>query len=323
MGYASDLLLNLAVIVNLALALSVPFRWGGRLLLCQGIFVGVGAYCVPLVHATIGLSSFLAVPLTGVLGAALGYLFAIVIRRLDPARFAVVTFLFGLAGLEVFENWDAVTGGRTGISALSLSLEGECSSKLVVGIAMVVALAVAMVAYRAAFQTHFGRSIRAARDDPEGALLDGVNPSSTTTEALVLACAHSSIVGALWQFAVPRVLPDYFGFWALSLPVVLACILGGGERPHHILLGSVLVFGLDEASQWLPVPVEVRADIPLLVVGLTYVAAALAGGPEGLARSATRLANRYFLPHGPASSFNQPTGIPARSTDNHRKGGVP
>lgn len=309
MGYAADLTLRLAILVNLALALAVPFRWGGRLLLCQGVFVGLGAYGVPLLYSSVGLHPLVGVPAAGLAGAFAGLGLAAIARRLDPARFAVVTFLAGLAGLEVYENWASVTGGRTGLAALPASL---CASKASVAVLNVVLAGVAAFVYHRAYRGQVGRSLRAVRDDCEGAALDGVSPPSRITEALVLLGFHSALVGAAWQFALPRILPEYFDFWSLSLPVVLACILGGREQPPHMLLGALLVLGLDEGAQWLPVPPEVRADVPPLAVGVVYVLATLAGGADGITRLAAKLTGRLFVTSLHAAPSPDGAETPAR-----------
>jgi ABC-type branched-subunit amino acid transport system permease subunit len=229
------------------------------------------------------------------MGAAGGWFLAHMVARLSDATVALVTFLLAIGGMEVFENWESVTGGRTGIGGLpSISISDfDISPKATAALVLILTFSAIFLLVRFLFSSQFGRAIRALRDDAAGAELDGINAFRVERDVLMLFGFNSALIGALWAFALPRVIPEYFDFAVLTLPVVLACILGGGEKPHHCLLGAALVLALDEAAQRLPVPPEIRADIPLLVVGITYVAVALAGGPSGLARKLARFVSRF------------------------------
>ena len=118
MSYLFDLALRFAVVANLALALVIPFRWGGRLILCQGVFVGLGAYVVAAGVVHWHINPLVAVGLATLTGAACGWLLTYIVARLDSATFALLTFLLAIAVMEVFENWDSITGGRNGIGNL-------------------------------------------------------------------------------------------------------------------------------------------------------------------------------------------------------------
>lgn len=294
MNYFADLALRLAVLANLTLALSIPFRWGGRLILSQGIFVALGSYVVAISLLRWHLNPLAAVFVAGLAGGAGGWLLARVAAPLNVATFALLTFLLALAGIEVFENWESVTGGRTGLGGLpSLHVPGlDVSPKMTVALALLLVGLLFFLLARFLFQSEFGRAVRATRDDAAGAELDGVSVAHVERDMFILFGFNSALVGALWAFALPRVIPEYFDFAVLSLPVVLACILSGGEKPWQSLLGALLVLALDEGAQQLPTSPEVRADVPLLVVGVAYVAATLAGGDSGLLRTAGRFRAR-------------------------------
>jgi branched-chain amino acid transport system permease protein len=289
MSYFADLALRLVVIANLALALSIPFRWGGRLILSQGIFVALGAYMVAISVFRWQLHPVFAVLVATLAGAVGGWLLARIAAPLNGATFALLTFLLALAGIEVFENWDSMTGGRTGIGGLpNILVPLDISPKTTVALALLLMCLIFFLIVRFLFKSHFGRAVRAARDDATGAELDGISVAHVERDMFILFGLHSALVGALWAFALPRIIPEYFDFAVLSLPIVLACILGGGEEPRHSLLGAVLVLALDEGTQQLPVSPQVRADVPLLMVGIAYVAVALAGGHSSLMRIAVR-----------------------------------
>jgi len=294
MNYFADLALRLALLLNLALALNIPFRWGGRLILSQGIFVAMGAYVVAISIVRWDLHPALAVLLAGLIAVPSGWLLARIAAPLSAATFALLTFLLALAGMEILENWDSLTGGRSGIGGLhNLFLPGlNASPKMSVALVLLLLGLLFFLLARFLFQTQFGRAVRASRDDATGAELDGISVIRVERDVFILFAVHSALAGALWAFALPRVIPEYFDFAVLSLPIVLACILGGGEQPRHALLGALLVLALDEGAQRLPTTPEVRADVPLLVVGIAYVVVTLINGDSGVLSTANRFKAR-------------------------------
>lgn len=278
MNYTYDLILRFLLLSNLAIALSVPFRWGSRLVLCQGLFVGFGCYCMALSVNTIGVPVLGALCISICGGAIIGWFMAHITARLDSATFALITYLLGLSSKEIFENWVKITGGRTGIEGLYLGKDWfGLPPKGIAAVLLAFSCFIFIKMYGHFLADQFGRAIRALRDDPVGAALDGIDAYKVERNVLILFGIHSSFVGSLWVFGLPRIIPEYFDFWFLVLQVVLACILAGGLSPQKMLKGAFLVVMIDEATQRLPIPPQVRADVPLIIVGIVYVVASFFG----------------------------------------------
>jgi len=229
---------------------------------------------------------YISVILATAIGLILGYVFSLATDKLDSASFSLVTFLGGLAGIEIIENWDSVTGGRSGLEGVDITSISANSDKIIIAIMLFCLGIVFLLLFQHLIKSPYGMSIRALRDDPEGAKLDGIEKRIVLRQTFILVGFHSTLVGAIWVLALPHVNPGMFSFWAISFPVVLACLLGGGERPYNIVIGSILVLALDQGSQLIPVPPVLRADVPLLVVGLAYLFVTITAGPERIVKKA-------------------------------------
>lgn len=273
MNYAVDLLLRASLFGALAAALVLPYRWGGRLLLCQGTVVGIGAYTLAAAVTHLGLHPFLALVLAMLSGALSGVCLALLLNRLNDAASALVSFLVALAGAEAFKNADPVTGGYIGLGNLpTLNLPGfGHNAKATVAITLLLVCALSIVLGGYLRGREFGRAIRALREDYVGAHLDGISAWRVERDAYVLFGLQTGLVGAIWAFGLPRIVPEYFDVMSFGLLIVLGCALAAGDAPSRAVLGAIAVLFLDEATQRLPLAVEIRSDVPLLCVGAGYV----------------------------------------------------
>lgn len=274
MSYFFDLLLQWTLYGSLGLALLIPYVWGGRLVLCQSTWVGLGAYTVGFLTVRLDYALPVALLAAVLIGAVMGILLAATLGRLNDAAFALVTFLVALAGMEVFINATSITGGHLGIGGLptlEMITTWSLPPKGVAASILAILCVVEIVALGRLRQEELGRAVRALRDDHLGAHLDGIDPRLLERDIYALWGGLSALVGGIWALALPRVIPEYFDVMILGLTVVLACIIGIGERPFAILIGAALVVSINEGAERLTVDPELRGKLPLLCVGVAYV----------------------------------------------------
>jgi len=299
MNYNADLFMHFMILANLTMALSIPFRWGSRLVLCQGLFVGFGSYCVTILVNRFGVPVYLAIFMGTVGGALIGWLLANITFRLDNATFAIITFIIGLSSMELFKNLHSITGGSTGLKRMGLpSLFGETSPKTITALLLAVSCIGFYLLYSALLKSQFGRTVLALRDDSVGAILDGISTKHTELRVLALFGGHTALIGTLWAFGLPRIAPEYFSFWFLSLQVILACIIVAGISPGSMLIGALVVIFVDESTQKIPVSPQMKGQVPLLIVGIIYVVVTLVGDystmVKTIKRTISKMHDRWF-----------------------------
>jgi len=101
--------------------------------------------------------------------------------------------------------------------------------------------------------------------------LDGIDAWKVEKDCYILFGAQSALVGAIWTFALPRAIPGYFELMSFGLLVVLACIIARSEKPIFVVIGVMVVIGLNELAQMIPVGPEIKGHLPALCVGVAYV----------------------------------------------------
>ncbi len=107
------------------------------------------------------------------------------------------------------------------------------------------ALATAIVMYVVLFHTKLGKAMRALADNPNLALVSGINTDRVIVWTWAIGGALMAIAGAL--LSLQAVLKPELGF-ALILSLFAATILGGIGKPHGAFVGAMVVAVSQEVS---------------------------------------------------------------------------
>jgi branched-chain amino acid transport system permease protein len=119
--YILDLGILVLTYVMLGWGLNVVVGLAGLLDLGYVAFYAVGAYSYALLATNFGLSFWICLPLAGILAAFCGVLLGFPVLRLRGDYLAIVTLAFGEIIRLVILNWQELTGGPNGVSALPCS----------------------------------------------------------------------------------------------------------------------------------------------------------------------------------------------------------
>ena len=101
------------------LSMNLILGYTGQASLAHAGFFGIGAYGVALLTKG-GLSFWLALPLSALLAAGIGFLIGLPTLRTRGSYFAISTMCFGVIISIVAGNWIELTGGYNGIVGIPL-----------------------------------------------------------------------------------------------------------------------------------------------------------------------------------------------------------
>lgn len=109
----------------------------GLFTLCHAAFMGIGAYASAILSMKLGWSFWFALPLAGLIAAAIAVLTGSIFLRVKGLLFAIITFSFGEAVMLIFSHLPGLgrKDGLTGIPApnpihLPLGLEVKFVGKI-------------------------------------------------------------------------------------------------------------------------------------------------------------------------------------------------
>jgi urea transport system permease protein len=270
------------------LALGLDLIWGytGILSLGQGVFFGLGAYCMGMhLMLTIGKESvygsdlpdfmvwnqvkelpFFWKPFFSFPGAVLGsvlvpMLFASVFgffafrSRIKGVYFAIITQALALAAWLVFNRNDTNLGGTNGLTDFKQVLGyrlSDASTQLGLYILTVLCLGGAYLLCRWIIASRAGRVLIAVRDSEQRVVFSGYTPANYKLFVFVVAAGLAGLAGMLYVPQVGIITPAQIGVLP-SLEMVIWVAVGGRGSLSGAVLGAVIVnYGRSILTNYFP-----------------------------------------------------------------------
>lgn len=296
-------------------AVGLVLLWGrcGVLSLGQGVFFGVGGYCMAMflkleasdpvttaIQSTPGIPDFMdwnqltALPAFWVpfkslafsLGAVvlLPTLIAFLIgwalfqRRVGGVYFAIITQAIALIVSLGIDGNQGFTGGRNGITDLRTLMGWDIrseSAQYILYFVNVVLLVGCMLVSKAICNTRFGRVLVAIRDREDRVRFSGYDVALIRAFTFALAAMFAGIGGAMFVLQVGFMSPSLVGI-VPSIEMVIFAAVGGRLSVVGAVCGALIVnFGKTAFSEAFP-------DLWLFLMGGTFIAVVMFF-PDGLA----------------------------------------
>ncbi|AKQ60866.1 urea ABC transporter permease subunit UrtC [Bordetella hinzii] len=305
-----------------ALGLVLCWGYGGILSLGQGVFFGLGGYCMAMflkleastveatkIQSTPGIPDFmdwnqltalpwfwvpfksfwftlLAIPVVPcLLALVLGM--AMFKRRVGDTYFAIVTQAVALILSVLIIGQQGWTGGVNGITDLKTLLGWDIrgdGAKLTLYFINAVLLFGCILFGRFLLSSKLGKLLVAMRDKEERVRFSGYDVASFKVFVFCVAAVFSAIGGAMFTLQVGFMSPSFVGI-VPSIEMVIFAAVGGRLSLLGAVYGTLLVnFGKSYFSESFP-------QLWLFLMGGLFIAVVMAF-PNGLAG----LYNQYIKP---------------------------
>lgn len=230
-----------------AMGLGILVGMAGLISLGTAAFVGFGAYTAGnLLRTFTGIPFLLVVIIAIATGVAMGAVIGFISLRVRGLYLLVITMGFATVMQEFFQTPNAFTGGWTGITrvpfptiALFLQLNRETVFFLVLIVMMFLVWLTLNILH-----SPTGRAMAAMASSEALAQAMGIQLLKYRVLAFIIATAYATVSGVLLVSSIGAATPHSWTFM-LSLNLLAVIILGGGIKPHSIMLGSFFVFGMD------------------------------------------------------------------------------
>jgi urea transport system permease protein len=296
-------------------AVGLVMLWGyaGVLSLGQGVFFGLGGYCMAMflkleasdpdstkIQSTPGIPDFMdwnqltALPiwwqpfesLSFALFAVIGVpvLLAFIVgfsmfkRRVGGVYFAIITQALALILTVLIIGQQGYTGGVNGITDLKTLLGWDIrtdSARYILYFATALLLLGVILLCRWVQSSKFGTLLLAMRDKEDRVRFSGYDVSSFKTFVFCLAAALSAVGGAMFTLQVGFMSPSFVGI-VPSIEMVIFAAVGGRASLVGAVYGTLLVnFGKTYFSESFP-------ELWLFLMAALFIGVVIAF-PNGLA----------------------------------------
>jgi urea transport system permease protein len=326
-------------------AVGLVLCWGytGILSLGQGVFFGLGGYCMAIflkleassventkIQSTPGIPDFMdwnqltelpffwipfkSLPLALIAVIAVPVLTAFVLsvamfkRRVGGVYFAIITQALAAVLTILIVGQQGYTGGINGITDLRTLLGWDIRTdhaKYILYFACCGLLLASMLLARFVIASKLGRILVAVRDKEDRVRFSGYDVANFKVFVFCLASAIAAVGGAMFTLQVGFMSPSFVGI-VPSIEMVIFCAVGGRHSLVGAVAGTLLVnWGKTVFSESFP-------ELWLFAMGGTFIAVVLAF-PRGLAGLITDQVAPFAsrLINGRSSSPEVPCAEPA------------
>lgn len=296
-------------------AVGLVLCWGhtGILSLGQGVFFGLGGYCMAMflkleasssantkIQSTPGIPDFMdwnqitelpffwvpfkSLPFTLIAVIAVPALFAFILsvamfkRRVGGVYFAIITQALAAVMTILIIGQQGYTGGINGITDLRTLLGWDIrtdGAKYILYFVCCLFLLGTMFLARFVLASKLGRILVAVRDKEDRVRFSGYDVANFKIFIFCLASAIAAIGGAMFTLQVGFMSPSFVGI-VPSIEMVIFCAVGGRHSLVGAVVGTLLVnWGKTLFSESFP-------ELWLFAMGGLFIAVVLAF-PRGLA----------------------------------------
>lgn len=288
--YQFNLLIQIGYYGIAALGLNILVGFTGQISLGHAAFFGFGAFASAWLNNSLGIPVFWAIPLAGLMTAAVGLLFGLPAARIKGLYLAIATFAAQFILEDFFARADWFTGGSAGTLAQPFSLFGyEINADHTYFYVVLAYLVLMYILGTNLMRTRDGRAFVAVRDHYLSAEVMGIQLTWYRVLSFGIASFYAGIGGALFAHYLGYVSGESFTI-LLSIQFLGMIIIGGLGSVMGTLLGTGFMVLLPESIAW--VAQSIGGYFPALVEGLAFVREGAIGlaivlflvfEPEGLA----------------------------------------
>lgn len=252
--------------------------YAGLVSVGQHAFVGLGGYMLFALAMFAGVPPLAAIPLAGLVGAAVALPLGPLLFRLQGAYFAIGTWV----AAEVFRLGFAqvsALGGGSGISlpagiVTSISPDRALREASTYWVALALAVGTVVVVV-ALLRSKFGLALTAIRDSEVASESLGVGIARTKLVVYVAVAGLTSMVGAFIFLQKLRLSPDAgFSLNDWTAYVIFIAVIGGLGTIEGPIIGTVIFFLLRETLSEL-------GTVYLMILGAVAIVMMLKA-PKGL-----------------------------------------
>jgi len=267
--YTNRFVLDLAILIvtytMLGFGLNIVVGLAGLLDLGYVAFYAVGAYSYALIAQSFGLSFWICLPLAGILAAFAGLLLGFPVLRLRGDYLAIVTLGFGEIIRLILLNWQDLTGGPNGISAIprpsffglpftaadngfaaTFGLQYSPTHRVVFLYYLILALALLTnwVTLRLR-RLPIGRAWEALREDEIASRALGINTTTTKLTAFSMGAMFGGFAGAFFATRQGFISPESFTFGESALVLAIVVLGGMGSQLGVAVAATAMLGGFE------------------------------------------------------------------------------
>ncbi|MDL1984287.1 MAG: branched-chain amino acid ABC transporter permease [Deltaproteobacteria bacterium] len=268
MGYFFNILILGGLFSILSISLNIACGYAGILSLAHAAFYGIGAYTVGLLTVKAGMPFWPAFLLGGIFSAILGLLIGIPTLRLKGDYLLIATLGFGEIFRNSLINWDGLTEGSRGITAIPpASFFGfQLATDQTFFFLLLTVIVLCIVTSYLVKNSPMGQILFAISEDEDGVSALGRNTTYFKVVTMAISAFWAGIAGGLYATYVGYISPNLFTINE-SILIFTMVLLGGLRSIGGSILGAFVLVALPEVMRFIGLPNTIAAVVRQMIYG--------------------------------------------------------
>lgn len=248
--YFISLINSLSITIIIVLGLQLVSGYCGQISFGQAAFMAVGAYTSAILTGKLGVSFFLALPLSGMVAGLIGLGGGAPSLRIKGFYLAMATIAIHFVVMWLILHLQ-ITGTTQGLHPPAPRIAGfEFDSDEKIYYIIVTVMLLMTYGARNIVRTRVGRAFVAIRDNDLAAEVMGVELYRYKLLAFFISCFYAGIAGSLWAHWIQMVHPEQFTLLH-ALNYIGMLIVGGGGSIPGVFFGVLFLRLLDEGVMFI------------------------------------------------------------------------
>jgi ABC-type branched-chain amino acid transport system, permease component len=237
-NYVFDIAVRILLAAVAAIGLNLLMGFAGQISIGHAAFVAIGAYGSGIATARFGCPPLWAIVGSAAGAAAIGWLIAKPILRLQGHSLTMATLGLGLIVNIILVNEGAWTGGPDGMPVPALVVGGFAFAKLLhwyalAGAVLLVSIALSLNLYG----SPAGRALRGLHGSEVAARTMGVDVARFKVRVFVVSTVFAAVSGSLTAHYLGYISPSLAAF-THSIELATMVVLGGMASTYGAVLGA-------------------------------------------------------------------------------------
>jgi branched-chain amino acid transport system permease protein len=241
-----------------ALSMNLILGYTGQMSLAHGGFFAIGAYGVAILTYTMGWNFWLALPVSALLSAFIGFLVGMPALRTRGSYFAITTMCLGEIIYLIAGNWMELTGGHNGIvgipvpSPISIPGLGKLAfdSQIPQYYLVLFFLLLTLFVMHRLVKSLRGMTFLATAINEDLAEAVGINTFRTKLLSFVVANFFAGLAGGIYASLIGSISPSVASI-AMTFNFLMYVLLGGITTLAGPIVGAFMIPILLEYLQFL------------------------------------------------------------------------
>jgi branched-chain amino acid transport system permease protein len=241
-----------------ALSMNLILGYTGQMSLAHGGFFAIGAYGVAILTYTMGWNFWLALPVSALLSAFIGFLLGMPALRTRGSYFAITTMCLGEIIYLIAGNWMELTGGHNAIvgipvpSPISIPGLGKLAfdSQIPQYYLVLFFLLLTLFVMHRLVKSLRGMTFLATAINEDLAEAVGINTFRTKLLSFVVANFFAGLAGGIYASLIGSISPSVASI-AMTFNFLMYVLLGGITTLAGPIVGAFIIPILLEYLQFL------------------------------------------------------------------------